>query len=353
MSRGPILLTGSHGLIGSEVVAYFCERGRKVVGVENNARRHFFGPGGDTTAVGEWLKAAHAGRYEHEARSIVDREAMGDLFRRRRFSAIVHCASQPSHDWARNDPLLDFDTNAVGTLVLLENARLHCPEAPFVFMSTNKVYGDRPNTIALTESEKRYDFAEPTFASGIPETLSIDQSLHSPFGASKAAADLMAQEYGRYFRIPVGIFRGGCLTGPRHSSVALHGFLSYIVKCFVRKEPYTIIGYKGKQVRDQIHSRDVVQALRLFIENPRCGEVYNLGGEKANSASILEIVDILTAQYGLRTELRYTEEARVGDHICYYSDMSKFRRDYPTYAPEYSLPEIVREIVAWEREQAG
>jgi CDP-paratose 2-epimerase len=282
-----VLVTGSSGLIGSEAVEHFDRQGHEVVGVDNNMRRVFFGPAGDTLWNLERLKTVTR-RFTHAALDIRDRAAIEELFRTHRFGLIVHCAAQPSHDKAREIPLLDFEVNALGTVNLLEATRQHSPEAVFVFMSTNKVYGDAPNDIPLKELEKRYDYARVEDFEGVAETCRIDQTMHSLFGASKAAADLIAQEYGRYFKMKVGIFRGGCLTGPSHSGVELHGFLSYLVKVTLSGGKYSVFGYKGKQVRDNIHSHDVVSAIEEFAANPRPGEVYNLGGGRANSISMLD-----------------------------------------------------------------
>src|SRR6059036_4225386 len=282
-----VLVTGSSGLIGSEAAEHFDRQGHEVVGVDNNMRRVFFGPAGDTLWNLERLKRTTK-RFTHASVDIRDRAAIEELFRTHRFDLIVHCAAQPSHDKARDIPLLDFEVNAVGTVNLLEATRQHSPEAVFVFLSTNKVYGDAPNEIPLKELEKRYDYARAEDFAGVAETCRIDQTLHSLFGASKAAADLVAQEYGRYFGMKVGIFRGGCLTGPSHSGVELHGFLSYLVKVNVTAGQYNVYGYKGKQVRDNIHSHDVARFAEQFIESPRCAEVYNMGGGRGNSCSILE-----------------------------------------------------------------
>src|SRR5215472_3139887 len=282
-----VLVTGTSGLIGSETVEHFDRLGHEVTGVDNNMRRIFFGPQGDTLWNLERLKRATE-RFTHAALDIRDRAAIDDLFQVQRFDLIVHCAAQPSHDKARDIPLLDFEVNALGTMNLLEATRQYSPEAVFVFLSTNKVYGDGPNEIPMKELEKRYDYARPEDFGGVDETCRIDRTLHSLFGASKAAADLVAQEYGRYFGMKVGIFRGGCLTGPAHSGVELHGFLSYLVKVTLTGGTYSVFGYKGKQVRDNIHSYDVVCAMEEFAANPRCGEVYNLGGGRENSISMLE-----------------------------------------------------------------
>src|SRR5437763_1972008 len=287
-----VLVTGSSGLIGSEAVEHFDRQGNEVVGVDNNMRRVFFGPAGGTLWNLALLKGVTK-RFTHAALDIRDRTAMEELFRTQRFDLIVHCAAQPSHDKAREIPLLDFEVNALGTVNLLEATRQHSPEAVFVFLSTNKVYGDAPNEIPLKELEKRYDYARAEDFAGVAETCRIDQTLHSLFGASKAAADLVAQEYGRYFGMKVGIFRGGCLTGPSHSGVELHGFLSYLVHVAVTAKPYTVFGYKAKQVRDQIHSADVIAAFEAFAAAPRPGEVYNLGGGRGNAASVLECFQLI------------------------------------------------------------
>ena len=342
-----LLITGSSGLIGSEVAAYFSARGWAVHGVDNNQRAVFFGPAGDT----RWNQrriTSELRQFTHHELDIRDREAVLALVATLRPSAIVHAAAQPSHDRAAAIPFDDFDTNAVGTLNLLEAARRACPESPFVHMSTNKVYGDRPNRIALRELPTRWDYADPAFAEGIPEDLSIDQSMHSLFGASKVAADVMVQEYGRYFGMPTCCLRGGCLTGPSHSGVELHGFLSYLVKCNLEAREYRVFGYQGKQVRDNIHSLDVARFIHAFIEAPRAGEVYNLGGGKGNSCSILEAFELVAAVSGKAQRHVYVEQARAGDHICYYSDLRKMKAHFPGWDVTQSLPETIRQIVeAW------
>ena len=342
-----ILVTGSSGLIGSEAVEYFDRQGHEVVGVDNNMRREFFGPAGDTLWNLERLKRATK-RFTHAAMDIRDRMAIDELFNARRFDLIVHCAAQPSHDKARDIPLLDFEVNALGTVNLLEATRQHCPEAVFVFMSTNKVYGDAPNEIALKELETRWDYARPEDYEGVTENCRIDRTMHSLFGASKAAADLVAQEYGRYFGMKVCVFRGGCLTGPSHSGVQLHGFLSYLVKVTLSGEMYMVFGYKGKQVRDNIHSHDVVLAIEEFAANPRPGEVYNLGGGRDNSISMLEAIERVGQMTGRKLNWRYMEEARKGDHICYISNLVKFRTHYPKWRVTRSLDSILEEMIAGE-----
>jgi CDP-paratose 2-epimerase len=339
-----VLVTGSSGLIGSEVCTYLDRQGYVVHGVDNNQRAHFFGKDADTRWSQRRLQDTLQ-RFHHHEYDVRDRDGMLELLRTLRPSAVVHTAAQPSHDRAAAIPFEDFDTNAVGTINLLEATRRWCPDAAFVHMSTNKVYGDRPNTIALVEQETRWDYADPAYEHGIPETFPIDHSTHSLFGASKAAADLMVQEYGRYFGMQTCCLRGGCLTGPNHSSVALHGFLSYLVKCNLDGREYTIFGYKGKQVRDNIHARDVAAFIHAFIEAPRSGEVYNLGGGKDNSCSILEAFALVEKHTGTRQLSTYSEVARVGDHICYYSDLRRMREHYPTWQITTTLDQTVAEIV--------
>ncbi|HUV32281.1 MAG TPA: NAD-dependent epimerase/dehydratase family protein [Devosiaceae bacterium] len=344
-----ILVTGSSGLIGSEVVGYFARVGYAVHGVDNNMRETFFGPQGSTRWNQARLKAAYE-RFTHHELDIRDRDGVLDLLETLTPGAIVHTAAQPSHDRAAAIPFDDFDTNAVGTLNLLEAARRHCPQSPFVFMSTNKVYGDAPNSIALTETETRYDYADPAFAEGIPESLTIDQSKHSLFGASKVAADIMVQEYGRYFSMPTCCLRGGCLTGPHHAGVQLHGFLSYLIKCHLEESPYTVFGYKAKQVRDNVHAADVASLIAAFIDAPRAGEVYNLGGGKPNSISMLEAFAKLEALTGRPMTHTYSDENREGDHICYYSDLSKIKAHFPAWSVTRSLDDIFDEIIeGWHR----
>jgi CDP-paratose 2-epimerase len=343
-----VLVTGSSGLIGSDVCVYFHQKGFAVHGVDNNQRAVFFGPTGDTRWVQKRLQQTLSG-FEHHEIDIRDRSQMIDLVRRTNPDVIVHSAAQPSHDRAADIPFDDFDTNAVGTLNLLEAARQTCPESPFIFMSTNKVYGDRPNRIKLKELETRWDYDDPEYAHGIPETFSVDQSKHSLFGASKLAADVMVQEYGRYFEMPTCCLRGGCLTGPSHSGVELHGFLSYLAKCNIEKREYKIYGYKGKHVRDNIHSEDVAAFIHAFALAPRCGEVYNLGGGKDNSCSILEAFRMVEALTGEEQIYSYVDQNRIGDHICYYSDLRKMKRHYPGWVISKTLEQTIEEIVtAWQ-----
>lgn len=344
----PLLVTGSSGLIGSEVCVYFAARGFQIHGVDNNQRAVFFGPQGDT----RWNQARleeTIQNYTHHELDIRDRGGVLALLEEVKPTAIIHTAAQPSHDRAAAIPFDDFDTNATGTLNLLEATRRACPESPFVHMSTNKVYGDRPNTITLKELETRWDYADSSYEHGISEDFSIDQSKHSLFGASKAASDILVQEYGRYFGMPTCCLRGGCLTGPNHSGVELHGFLSYLVRCNLEGREYKVYGYKGKQVRDNIHSEDVASFMWEFIQAPRVGEVYNLGGGKANSCSILEAFEIASRFSGKKQVYSYVEENRIGDHICYYSDLRKLRTHYPNWDIRISLEETIRQIVvAWQ-----
>jgi CDP-paratose 2-epimerase len=334
------VVTGSGGLIGSECARMLCAQGWDVIGADNDMRREVFGDAGSTSANVAWLREKQP-RYRHVCLDIRDRQGVRDLFAAERPAFVIHTAAQPSHDRAASIPYEDFDVNAVGTLNLLVAARDFCPESPFCFTSTNKVYGDRPNYLPLVEHEKRYDYAD---RDGVDESMSIDHCLHSLFGASKVAADVLCQEFGRYFNMPVGVFRGGCLTGPQHAAVELHGYLAYIVHCAVAGKRYKVYGYKGKQVRDQIHSRDVAALFLRFYANPRAGEAYNLGGGRANSISILETVDAL-AGMGFRLEYDYVEQNRKGDHICYISDLGKLRAHFPEWCLEYDLPKILREIV--------
>lgn len=346
-----ILVTGSSGLIGSEAVTYFDQRGYRVLGIDNNMRADFFGPKGDTLWNLRRLRETTK-HFEHFDIDIRDRDEILDFFKTHRIDATIHTAAQPSHDLAKDRPFDDFDVNTVGTVNLLEASRRHSKEAPFVFMSTNKVYGDAPNEKPLVEQATRWDYAEPEDIRGINEMCRVDQSTHSLFGASKAAADLITQEYGRYFGMPTVCFRGGCLTGPNHSGVELHGFLSYLVKVVFSQGTYTIFGYKGKQVRDQIHSLDVIRAFDNFLNDPRPGEVYNIGGGRDNSASILECFEKIADITGRPVNHKYDERNRVGDHICYISDLTKFKSHYPNWAIEKDLNQILQELIASELEKA-
>ncbi|MGA2569216.1 MAG: NAD-dependent epimerase/dehydratase family protein [Terracidiphilus sp.] len=342
-----ILVTGSSGLIGSEVCLFFAAEGWEIHGIDNNQRAVFFGPKGDTRWNQHRLEQAIKSFAHHEL-DIRDRQGVLDLMKQLRPDAIVHTAAQPSHDLAASIPFADFDTNAVGTLNLLEAARQFAPEAPFASMSTNKVYGDAPNELPLTELETRWEYADEAYWNGIPETFRIDQSKHSIFGASKVACDVMVQEYGRYFNLPTCALRGGCLTGPSHSGVELHGFLSYLIKCNVTGTKYNVYGYKGKQVRDNIHSLDVARFIAAFIANPRPGEVYNIGGGRSNSCSILEAFAKIEGISGKPMIYEYVDQNRAGDHICYISDLRKMETHYPGWGIRKTLDDIFREIyLSW------
>jgi CDP-paratose 2-epimerase len=338
-----IIVTGSSGLIGSEVVEHYCQNGWKVSGVDNNMRADFFGPNGDTRWNQKKLLTKYP-NFEHTELDIRDRSNVLRTIRDIKPDAIVHTAAQPSHDLAASRPFDDFDVNAVGTLNLLEATRQACPEAVFVHMSTNKVYGDAPNNLNLVEKETRWDFADPEYYNGIKETFTIDQSKHSLFGASKVAADVLVQEYGRYFNIPTCCLRGGCLTGPNHSGVELHGFLSYLIKCNLEGRKYNIYGYKGKQVRDNIHSFDVVRFIEEFIARPRVAEVYNIGGGRDNSISILEAFRLIESISGKQMIYEYVDQNRQGDHMCYISDLSKMKAHYPNWGITKDLQTTFTEI---------
>lgn len=339
-----VLVTGSSGLIGSEAVTFFDRMGFDLTGVDNNMRADFFGPKGDTTWNRQRLEST-CKRFHHRELDIRDRQGVDRLFKENAFDIVIHAAAQPSHDLAASRPFDDFDVNAVGTLNMLEACRRHRPEAVFIHMSTNKVYGDGPNFVPLRELETRWDYADPKDEHGIAEDFSIDRTLHSLFGASKVAGDVLAQEYGKYFGLKTGIFRGGCLTGPQHCGVELHGFLNYLVLVALREGPYTIFGYKGKQVRDQIHCHDVINAFWHFAQHPRPGEVYNLGGGKGNAASLLECVEMIREATGKKPKLTYSETNRTGDHICYYSDLRKLQSHFPGWQLTYSLDQIVDEMI--------
>jgi len=345
MSR--LVVTGSSGLVGSEVCRYFDARGWEIHGVDNNGRAVFFGPGGDTRWNQRQLEA-ECKRFHHHELDVRDRAGVLRLVAELRPDAIVHTAAQPSHDLAARIPFDDFDTNAVGTLNVLEATRQSVPAAPFVHLSTNKVYGDAPNDLPMKELATRWEYARPEDQGGIREDMRIDRSKHSLFGASKVAADVMVQEYGRYFGMKTCCLRGGCLTGPRHSGVELHGFLSYLVKCNVEGKKYFVYGYGGKQVRDNIHAFDVTRFIEEFLTAPRSGEVYNLGGGRSNSCSILEAFKMSEAATGKPMIHEYVDKNREGDHICYISDLSKMRAHYPKWNITKSLETIIAEIArAW------
>jgi CDP-paratose 2-epimerase len=338
-----VLITGSCGLIGSEAVCYYDKRAEEVLGIDNNMRAEFFGDDGDTKWMERKLKNECPG-YRHASVDIRNREKINQILSDFKPDLIFHCAAQPSHDLAARIPHMDFEVNALGTLNLLEATRQFAPEAVFTFMSTNKVYGDAPNKIALKEFPTRWNYDNPEYINGIPETFTIDQSKHSLFGTSKVAADILVQEYGLYFGLRTGIFRGGCLTGPNHSGAELHGFLSYFFKAAVSGKKYTIFGHKGKQVRDQIHSYDVVRAIDEFYKNPKCGEVYNIGGGFENSISIVECIDWIEQLLHIKIDYEYSGQSRIGDHICYYSDLTKLKTHYPNWSLTYSLEDIFNEF---------
>ena len=343
MGRKILLITGSSGLIGSEVVAYFAIRDWTIIGLDNNQRADFFGPQGDT----RWNQRRLTGSFEHFRHvelDIRDRSGVDGLMINSRPDLIVHTAAQPSHDLAASRPFDDFDTNAGGTLNLLEATRRHAPEAVFIHMSTNKVYGDRPNTIRLKELPTRWDYDDPVFADGVAEDFPIDQSKHSLFGASKVAADVMVQEYGRYFGLRTCCLRGGCLTGPNHSGVELHGFLSYLIRTNLEERIYKVFGYKGKQVRDNIHSHDVARFIEAFWQSPKVGAVYNIGGGRANSCSILEAFEKISSLSGKPMRREYVDQPRAGDHICYISDLRRIQADYPSWSVTKSLETVFEEI---------
>jgi CDP-paratose 2-epimerase len=341
------VVTGAAGLIGGQSVRFFADKGFDVAGIDNDMRRVFFGPEASTQWHRRELERT-IGNYVHFETDIRDRDGMATVFQRygRDIAVVIHTAAQPSHDWAASDPVTDFTVNANGTLVLLELARAHCPEAPFLFLSTNKVYGDTPNRLPLVERATRWEVAEShAFAQhGIDETMSLDQATHSLFGVSKAAADLMGQEFGRYFGMKTACFRGGCLTGSRHSGAPLHGFLSYLMKCAVGGQPYTVHGYKAKQVRDNIHSYDLVNALWHFFQNPRSGEVYNMGGSRFANCSVLEAIGLCEEITGRPMSWTLDDKPRTGDHIWWISDVRRFQNHYPAWRYEYDLRSTLEEI---------
>jgi CDP-paratose 2-epimerase len=337
------LVTGSSGLIGSETVSFLDARGWTVHGVDNNMRRDFFGPDGDTTPTLERLRATTR-RFEHHDLDVRDREGIARLVATSRPALIVHAAAQPSHDLAARRPFDDFDVNAGGTLNLLEAARAVCPDSPFVLLSTNKVYGDAPNELPLVELETRWDYADPAQRNGIDESMRIDATMHSLFGASKVAADVLVQEYGRYFGMPTVCFRGGPLTGPNHAAAELHGFLAYMARAAKEGRIYRIFGYKGKQVRDNIHAADVCGAIMAFAERPSSGAVYNLGGGRENSVSLVEALGRFEELFGREIDTEYLDEARRGDHICYITDLTRFRRDHPDWELTVDLDTIFAEL---------
>jgi CDP-paratose 2-epimerase len=344
-----ILVTGSAGLVGSESVRFFCDRGYIVVGIDNNMRKFFFGEDASTDWNRDRLIQQYRNKYIHHNIDIRDQDTIADIFKtyNKEIDLIIHAAAQPSHDWSAIDPLTDFTINAYGTLVLLENARRVCPEATFIFCSTNKVYGDNPNYLPLIEQELRWEIEDNhPYWNGIDESMSIDNCKHSLFGASKVAADILVQEYGRYYGMKTATFRGGCLTGPSHSGTELHGFLSYLMKCTMTGTHYTIHGYKGKQVRDNIHSYDLVNAFYHFYKAPRVGEVYNIGGSRFSNCSLLEAIKACERIADKKLSWSYSESNRIGDHIWWISDITKFQNHYPEWNLTYGIEEMLKEIYA-------
>lgn len=344
---GVAVITGSAGLIGSEAALYFGGLGLDVVGIDNDMRQVFFGAEASTAWNVQRLKSELGDSYKHFEMDVRDREAILGLFKDlgSNIELVIHTAAQPSHDWAAREPLTDFDINAVGTLNCLEAARLYCPESVFIFTSTNKVYGDIPNSLPLVELERRFEIQpDHKYHDGIKEDMSIDNCLHSLFGASKVAADILVQEYGRYFGMPTACFRGGTLTGPQHSATQLHGFLGYVMRCTMTGTHYEVFGYKGKQVRDAIHSNDLIRAFDRFFRAPRVAEVYNIGGGRFSNASVLEAIELSQELVGRELSWSYNETNRIGDHIWWIGDNTKFQSHYPDWQLEYDVPLILKEI---------
>jgi CDP-paratose 2-epimerase len=341
------LVTGAAGLIGSEAALFFADQGFEIVGIDNDMRSYFFGPEASTEWNRRKVESRLGAGYTHYPVDIRDETAIAKIFREHRFDLIVHTAAQPSHDWAAREPMTDFSVNATGTLVLLENMRQQCPDAVFIFTSTNKVYGDRPNDLPLVELDKRWELpADHRYFVGIDESMSLDDTTHSIFGASKVAADVLVQEYGRYFGFRTAVFRGGCLTGPSHSGAELHGFLAYLIKCIASGRKYTIFGYKGKQVRDNIHSHDLVRAFHEFYLAPRSGEVYNIGGSRHSNISMLEAIEKCEQLLGREAVYELSPDNRIGDHIWYISDVGKFQSHYPNWRFDYDSDAILAEMCA-------
>jgi len=340
------LITGSAGLIGSESVKFFAQKDYQIFGIDNNMREYFFGPEGSTKWNNEMLSQKYHKQYTFYNKDIRNNEDIEKIFKKNKFDIIIHTAAQPSHDWAIKEPITDFTINALGTLVMLENYRKYSPNATFIFTSTNKVYGDNPNKLPLVELEKRYEIDQkhPYFKNGIDENMSIDNTKHSIFGVSKSSADLMVQEYGKYFGLNTGVFRGGCLTGPNHSSTQLHGFLAYLVKCIKTGTEYTIFGYKGKQVRDNIHCNDLVNMFWNYHQHPKQGEVYNAGGSRNSNISMLEAIEKIEKILNKKTKYKYIDTNRIGDHIWYISDVSKFKKQYPKWNFSYNIDDILQEL---------
>lgn len=342
--RKKALITGSTGLIGSEAVRFFANKGFKIIGIDNDLRKYFFGLSASTSWNKRLLKK-EVKDYKHYNVDIRNRKKIEQIFKNNKINLIIHAAAQPSHDWAAKEPVTDFTINALGTLVLLEAFRKFAPEAVFIFTSTNKVYGDNPNRLSLKELKTRFELPKDhRYYNGIDETMSLDDATHSIFGVSKTAADLMVQEYGKYFGLQTGVFRGGCLTGPAHSPAQLHGFLAYLVSAAANNMEYTIFGYKGKQVRDNIHSYDAVNAFYHFYQNPKAGEVYNLGGSRYSNISIIEAIKKIEQITGKKAKIKYNPKNRIGDHIWYISDVSKFRKHYPKWEYRYDSDEILKEL---------
>ena len=342
------IITGSAGLIGSESVKFFAEKDFEIYGIDNNMRAYFFGPEASTEWNKNQLEKKYKKQYKHFQIDIRDNNKVEEIFQKHKFDLIIHTAAQPSHDWAAKEPFTDFSVNANGTLVMLENFRKYSPHAVFIFTSTNKVYGDTPNTLPLIEQETRYEIPKNHhYANGIDETMSIDNSKHSIFGASKVSADIMVQEYGKYFGLHTSVFRGGCLTGPAHSSTQLHGFLAYLVKCIMTGKKYTIFGYKGKQVRDNIHSHDLVNAFYHVYQKPRSGEAYNMGGSRHSNISMIEAIKKIESMTGKKAVYEYSDQNRSGDHIWYISDVSKFKSHYPEWDFAYNGDRILEEIIKY------
>lgn len=348
------LITGSAGLIGSEAALYFGKLGLEVIGLDNDMRKVFFGEEASTAWNVKRLQEELGQNYHHQVLDIRDRAAVSQIFQKygSNIKLIIHTAAQPSHDWAAKEPFTDFDINAVGTLNLLEATRQHCSDAPFIFTSTNKVYGDTPNSLPLVEQETRYELdRDHTYYNGIREDMSIDNCLHSIFGASKVAADVMVQEYGRYFQMPTSCFRGGTLTGPRHSAAQLHGFLAYVMRCAMTGTPYTIFGYKGKQVRDAIHSKDLIGAFHEVFKNPRVAETYNIGGGRFSNASVLEAIYKSQEIVGEQMQYSYSDRNRIGDHIWWIGDNAKFESHYPDWKMEFNVDDILSQIYEINRDR--
>jgi CDP-paratose 2-epimerase len=344
-----VLVTGSAGLVGSQAIEFFCKKGFIVTGVDNNMRKYFFGNDADTSWNAERLKKTYK-EYSHYNGDIRDKEFVGKLMKDNKFDIIVHTAAQPSHDWAAKEPFTDFEVNAYGTLIMLENFRQNCPDASFIFTSTNKVYGDTPNRLPVIEQETRYELPKShPYYKGIDESMSIDNSMHSIFGASKVAADVMVQEYGKYFGLNTVAFRCGCITGQLHSGTKLHGFLSYLIRCILKGEKYTIFGYKGKQVRDNIHSYDLVNAFFNFHEKPRQGEAYNMGGGRHSNISVIEAIKRCEEIIGKKLNHDYVESSRRGDHIWWISDTSKFKSHYPNWKHTYDTDKIIKETEEFQK----